>query len=106
MKWTVLNFGTLKVTALEMIMGVSKDLVRQQYAVDKNGNMRIGMNALVIVSTQSQYLEDARTWIERLDRAGDAAGKWALANTEPVKADAVNIFEDSFSRLKNGLPSN
>ena len=35
-------------------------------------------------------------------RAGDAAGKWALANTEPVKADAVNIFEDSFFRLKNG----
>jgi len=33
------------------------------------------MNALVVVSTQSQYLDDAKTWIERLDRAGDAAGE-------------------------------
>jgi general secretion pathway protein D len=33
------------------------------------------MNALIVVSTQSQYLDDAKTWIERLDRAGDAAGE-------------------------------
>jgi len=33
------------------------------------------MNALIVVSTQSQYLDDAKTWIQRLDRAGDAAGE-------------------------------
>jgi len=33
------------------------------------------MNALIVVSTQSQYLDDAKTWVERLDRAGDAAGE-------------------------------
>jgi general secretion pathway protein D len=33
------------------------------------------MNALIVVSTQSQYLDDAKSWIERLDRAGDAAGE-------------------------------
>ena len=33
------------------------------------------MNALIVVSTQSQYLDDAKSWIERLDLAGDAAGE-------------------------------
>ena len=33
------------------------------------------MNALIVVSTQSQYLDDAKTWIERLDQAGEAAGE-------------------------------
>jgi general secretion pathway protein D len=33
------------------------------------------MNALIVVSTQSQYLDDARSWIERLDQAGEAAGE-------------------------------
>ena len=33
------------------------------------------MNALIVVSMQSQYLDDAKSWIERLDLAGDAAGE-------------------------------
>ena len=32
------------------------------------------LNALLIVTTQPQYLKMAETWIERLDRAGGAAG--------------------------------
>lgn len=33
------------------------------------------MNALIVVSTQSQYLDDARTWVEKLDQGGEAAGE-------------------------------
>lgn len=33
------------------------------------------LNALVVITPQSQYLDDARTWVERLDRPGDAAGE-------------------------------
>ncbi len=32
------------------------------------------LNALVVVSKQKRYLEDAKTWIQRLDRADEQAG--------------------------------
>ncbi len=32
------------------------------------------LNALVVISKQKRYLEDAKTWIERLDRADQQAG--------------------------------
>jgi general secretion pathway protein D len=33
------------------------------------------LNALLVVTPQPKYLEDARTWIERLDRTSDVAGR-------------------------------
>ena len=36
------------------------------------------MNGLLVVTTQPKYLEEARKWIERLDRAGGASGGMRL----------------------------
>ena len=36
------------------------------------------MNGLLVVTTQAKYLEEAKKWIERLDRAGGASGGMRL----------------------------
>lgn len=49
------------------------------------------MNGLLVVTTQSRYLEEARRWIDRLDKSGGAAGGLRL-NVYPVqhgKADKL-----------------
>jgi hypothetical protein len=49
------------------------------------------MNGLLVVTTQSRYLEEARKWIERLDKSGGGAGGVRL-NVYPVqhgKADKL-----------------
>ncbi len=42
------------------------------------------MNGLLVVTTQPKYLEEARKWIDRLDRAGGASGGMRL-NVYPVQ---------------------
>lgn len=53
-----LHFGTLKVNAFEMIMGVSEELVRKRYDVDANNQMRIGMNGLIVETGERVILFD------------------------------------------------
>lgn len=48
MKYSILNLGTLKVNAFEMIMGVSEDLIREHYEVDDYKQIRIGMQGLIV----------------------------------------------------------
>ena len=42
------------------------------------------MNALLVVSTQSRYLDEAKKWIERLDKSGGVSGGMRL-NVYPVQ---------------------
>jgi len=75
------------------------------------------MNALIVVSTQSQYLDDARTWIERLDQAGEAAGENMyvypvqngraenLANLLTQLFDASGAQVSSFGAMGSGMLS-
>ena len=42
------------------------------------------MNGLLVVTTQAKYLEEAKKWIDRLDRAGGASGGMRL-NVYPVQ---------------------
>ena len=57
---------------LQMIMGADSD----GPLADMVRFMTISrMNALIVISTQSQYLDDARGWVERLDQAGESAGE-------------------------------
>jgi glyoxylase-like metal-dependent hydrolase (beta-lactamase superfamily II) len=44
----VLHLGTLRVNAFEMNMGVPEELIRAQYNVDSNNQIRIGMNGLIV----------------------------------------------------------
>ncbi|MEX0987478.1 MAG: MBL fold metallo-hydrolase [Bacteroidales bacterium] len=53
-----LYLGTLKVNAFEMIMGVPEELVREQYNVDTNNQMRIGMNGLIVETGDRVILFD------------------------------------------------
>jgi len=48
MKYSILDFGTLKVKASEMIMGIGEQEIREAYKSDEEGYMRIGMNGLVL----------------------------------------------------------
>lgn len=48
MKYTILNLGTLRVNAFEMIMGVPEELIREHYQVDDDNQMRIGMNGMIV----------------------------------------------------------
>ncbi|MDF1573252.1 MAG: MBL fold metallo-hydrolase [Bacteroidales bacterium] len=53
-----LHLGTLRVNALEMIMGVPEELVREQYTIDSNNQMRIGMNGLIVETGDRVILFD------------------------------------------------
>ena len=48
MKYSIVNLGTLRVNAFEMIMGVPEESIRNYYSVDENRQMRIFMNSLVV----------------------------------------------------------
>jgi glyoxylase-like metal-dependent hydrolase (beta-lactamase superfamily II) len=48
MKYSIVNLGTLKVNAFEMIMGVPEYLIREHYVVDEHDQMRIGMQGLIV----------------------------------------------------------
>ncbi len=48
MNYSIIDLGTLKVNAFEMIMGVPEELIRKHYIVDDNNQMRIGMNGLIV----------------------------------------------------------
>jgi len=75
------------------------------------------MNALIVVSTQSQYLDDAKSWIERLDKAGESAGENMyvypvqngraenLANLLTQLFDASGADVRSFGSMGSGMRS-
>ncbi len=50
MNYSIVNLGTLRVNAFEMIMGVSEDMIRKHYVVDDDDAMRIGMQGLIVES--------------------------------------------------------
>ena len=67
------------------------------------------MNGLLVVSTQPRYLEEARKWIERLDKAGGVAGGLRLT-VYPVQhgkaeklAQLLSDIYGSGSRSGTGL---
>lgn len=58
MKHTILELGTLRVKAMEMIMGVDEEVVREYYNVDSSGFMRIALNALLLEHADRLLLID------------------------------------------------
>ena len=66
------------------------------------------MNGLLVVSTQPRYLEEAKKWIERLDKAGGLAGGMRL-NVYPVqngKADKLaQLLTDVYGNRSGGSGS-
>lgn len=66
------------------------------------------MNGLLVVSTQPRYLEEARKWIERLDKAGGVAGGLRL-NVYPVqhgKAEKLAQLLSDIYGSRTGANSN
>ena len=53
--------GYLKVQALEMIKPFSLDQIREKYTVDREGNMKLGMNALLVREGERSVLIDPGT---------------------------------------------
>jgi general secretion pathway protein D len=73
-----------------------------------NGAIRVipieRLNALLVVSPQVDYLEKARTWIERLDRGSDAGGGTRLYvyPLQNGKAELMaDLLNDAFSKQKS-----
>jgi general secretion pathway protein D len=62
------------------------------------------LNALLIVTTQPQYLKMAETWIERLDRAGGAAGGTRL-HVYPVQNGKAENLASLLSEIFSGKSS-
>lgn len=60
------------------------------------------LNALLVVTPQAKYLDQARTWIERLDRTGQGAGGGHRLFVYPVqngKAEQLaGLLNDAFGR--------
>ena len=62
------------------------------------------MNALLVVTTQPRYLEEAKKWIERLDKSGGVAGGLRL-NVYPVqhgKAEKLALLLNEVYGNKQG----
>ena len=53
--------GFLKVQALEMIKPLSLDRIREKYMVDREGNMKLAMNALLVREGERNILMDPGT---------------------------------------------
>ncbi len=62
------------------------------------------LNALLIVTTQPQYLKMAETWIERLDRAGGAAGGTRI-HVYPVQNGKAETLASLLSEIFSGKSS-
>lgn len=62
------------------------------------------LNALLIVTTQPHYLKVAQTWIERLDRAGGAAGGTRL-HVYPVQNGKAENLASLLSEIFSGKAS-
>ena len=61
------------------------------------------LNALLVVSPQAKYLEQARTWVERLDRPGAGGGGQRLFVYPVQNGKAENLatlLNDTFSKKK------
>lgn len=58
LKTQVIHLGTLRVDAFEMIMGVPESMIRERHQIDEHGQMRIGMNALIVDSNDRVVLFD------------------------------------------------
>lgn len=59
------------------------------------------LNALLVVSPQAKYLEQARTWVERLDRPGSGGGGQRLYVYQVQNGKAENLaslLNDAFSK--------
>ena len=68
----------MKSTDVKTLMGDLDKIFGQGQANPLAGIVRVipieRMNALVVVTTQPQYLETARSWLEKLDQAGASGG--------------------------------
>ena len=69
MKYSIVDLGTLKVNAFEMIMGVSEDLIREHYEVDDQKQTRIGMQGLIVETGSKIIFFDPGEDYEEQDRA-------------------------------------
>jgi general secretion pathway protein D len=59
------------------------------------------LNALLVVTPQAKYLEQARTWVERLDRPGSGGGGQRLYVYQVQNGKAENLaglLNDAFSK--------
>ena len=63
MKLRIVPCGTLKVKAVEMIKPLSLKEIRSRYEVDREGNMRLAMNALLVEEGESKILMDPGTCV-------------------------------------------
>ena len=61
MEVRVVPCGYLKVQATEMVKPWTKEEIRSRYQVDKDGNMRLAMNALLVEEGDSKVLIDPGT---------------------------------------------
>jgi general secretion pathway protein D len=66
------------------------------------------LNALLVVTTQPHYLRMAETWIERLDKAGGAAGGTRLYVYSVVNGKAENLaslLSEIFTGKASSMPA-
>lgn len=59
------------------------------------------LNAVLVVTPQAKYLDQARTWVERLDRSGDEGGGERLFVYQVQNGKAENLaslLNDAFSK--------
>ena len=58
MKYTIISFGTLRVKAMEMVLGLQEEELRKVYSIDEGGYMRIGMHGMVVETGDKTVLID------------------------------------------------
>jgi general secretion pathway protein D len=65
------------------------------------------LNALVVMSKQSQYLDDVREWVERLDRADESAGQnmYVYPVQNGRAENLAGLLSELFSTRESGSTS-
>ncbi|MDQ1315406.1 MAG: ral secretion pathway protein [Pseudomonadota bacterium] len=96
---------TLQSTDVKTVFGELESLFGDKNLGPLAGAVRVipieRLNALLVVSPQAKYLEQARTWVERLDRPGAGGGGQRLYvyQVQNGKAESLaGLLNDAFSK--------
>jgi general secretion pathway protein D len=96
---------TLKSVDVKTITGELEKLFGDKNLGPLAGAVRVvpieRLNALLVVTPQAKYLEQARTWVERLDRPGAGGGGQRLYVYQVQNGKAENLaalLNDAFSK--------
>ena len=118
-KTTVIDLGTIRVDACEMIMGIPEAVIQEQYRIDARGQMRLGMNGLIVETKNRVVLFDpgcatfmSRSLAEEYDLVMDKSLKEVIGDAGYAMDEITDVVfthlhfdhgSGAFLRIQGGI---